>query len=186
MHRQRQTYPAAAILAFSIVLLASLACGSADAPTWAQPPITQIVAVTQVVPVTQVVLVTQVVPGTRQLSTKPELILQRLDVSFLGQDGHKVIGSGCPGTDGKGGIVDHHLLVSNVADDKTVERIIVTGDNSTLTWEKPCDHAWGLAANVLGNGNWEIFIAPSLPSRVYTVMIFYDDNSFALGMDTAP
>jgi hypothetical protein len=116
----------------------------------------------------------------------PEIILQRLGVSFLGQDGHKVIGSGCPGNDGKGTIVDYHLIVSNVDENKKVQRIIVTGDNSTLTWELPCGNAWALSAMTLGNGNWEIFIAPSLPSAVYTIMVFYEDNSFALGMDIAP
>jgi hypothetical protein len=29
---------------------------------------------------------------------------------------------------------------------------------------------------------WDVFIAPSEPTQVYTVMIFYDDNSFAVGM----
>jgi len=118
-------------------------------------------------------------------SQQPQVILQRLSVAFLGLDSHKVIGSGCPGTDGKGIIEDYHLVVGNVDMEKKVERILVAGDNSTLTWELPCSHDWALSAEDLGNGNWEIFIAPSLPSKVYTVIFFYNDNTFALGMTTA-
>lgn len=116
---------------------------------------------------------------------QPQVILQRLSVAFLGLDGHKVIGSGCPGTDGKGAIENYHIIVGNVDMEKKVERILVAGDNSTLTWEKPCRNDWALSAEDLGNGNWEIFIAPSLPSKVYTVIFFYNDNTFALGMTTA-
>ena len=120
-------------------------------------------------------------------SQSPQVILQRLGVAFLGQDGHTVIGSGCPGVDGKGTIVDYHLIISNVDTGKKVQRILVAGDNSTLTWEWPCNNNdWALSATDLGNGNWEIFIAPSLPSKVYTVMFFYDDNTFALGMGIVP
>ena len=112
--------------------------------------------------------------------------LQRLSVALLCRDGHKVMGSGCPGTDGKGTIIDYHLVVSGIDDNKKVQRILVAGDNSTLTWELPCTNDWALSATDLGNGNWEIFIAPSLPSRVYTVIFFYDDDTFALGMGTVP
>jgi hypothetical protein len=121
-----------------------------------------------------------------QMPQTPPIILQRLGVAFLGQDGHKIIGSGCPGVDGKGTIIDYHLIVSNVDESKRVSRILVAGDNSTLTWEWPCSNDWALSAENLGNGNWEIFIAPSLPSRVYTVMFFYEDNTFALGMRAGP
>jgi len=121
-----------------------------------------------------------------QAAPTPRIILQRLSVAFLGQDDHKVVGSGCPGIDGKGMIVDYHLIVSNVDESKRVGRILVAGDNSTLTWEWPCSNDWALSAADLGNGNWEIFIAPSLPSRVYTVLFFYQDNTFALGMTSAP
>jgi hypothetical protein len=114
------------------------------------------------------------------------VVLQRLSVAFLGLDGHKVIGSGCPGIDGKGIIEDYHLIVGNVDTEKNVERILVAGDNSTLTWELPCSHDWALSAEDLGNGNWEIFIAPSLPSKIYTVIFFYADDTFALGMVIAP
>ena len=116
----------------------------------------------------------------------PKVELQRLSVAFLGQDGHKVIGSGCPGAYGKGTIIDYHLVVSGMDDSKKVQRILVAGDNSTLTWELPCTSDWSLSAKDLGNGNWEIFIAPSLPSRVYTVIFFYDDDTFALGMGIVP
>jgi len=119
-------------------------------------------------------------------SLSPKIVLQRLSVAFLGQDGHKVIGSGCPGSDGKGTIVDYHLVVSGIDEGKEVQRIIVAGDNSTLTWESPCSDDWALAANNLGNGNWEIFIAPSLPSRTYTVIFFYADDTFALGTGIVP
>jgi len=121
-----------------------------------------------------------------QTPRSPEIILQRLSVAFLGQDNHKIIGSGCPGNDGKGTIIDYHFVVSGVDDSKKVERILVTGDNSTLTWELPCSDDWALSATNLGNGNWEIFIAPSLPSKVYTVIFFYDDDTFALGMGVVP
>jgi hypothetical protein len=121
-----------------------------------------------------------------QSSQTPVVILQRLSVAFLGQDGHKVIGSGCPGNDGKGTIIDYHLIVSGVDESRKVQRVLVAGDNSTLTWESPCSNNWALSATNLGNGNWEIFIAPSLPSKIYTVLFFYDDDTFALGMGIAP
>ena len=63
-----------------------------------------------------------------------------------------------------------------------VQASIVAGDNSTLTWEFPCSDNWARSAANLGNGKWEIFIAPSLSSKVYTVMFFYDDDTFALGV----
>lgn len=121
-----------------------------------------------------------------QTPHSPDIALQRLSVAFLGQDNHKIIGSGCPGNDGQGIIVDYHLIVSGVDESKRIEQIVVAGDNSTLTWELPCREAWALSATNLGNGNWEIFIAPSLPSKTYTVLFFYDDNTFALGTGTAP
>ncbi len=117
-------------------------------------------------------------------SKSPEVVLQRLGVAFMGLDGFKKIGSGCPGVDGKSSIVDYHLIVSGVDENLSVERILVAGDNSTLTWEWPCNRDWALEAAPLGNGNWEIFIAPSLPSRLYTVIFFYDNNTFAIGMTT--
>ena len=124
--------------------------------------------------------------GNEPAPSSPKIVLQRLGVAFLGEDGHQVMGSGCPGVDGKGEIVDYHLIVSNVDKHKSVERILVTGDHSTLTWEQPCSDDWALSAVDLGNGNWEIFIAPSLPSNVYTVMFFYEDKTFAMGMTIAP
>jgi hypothetical protein len=121
-----------------------------------------------------------------QTPHNPDVVLQRLSVAFLGQDNHKIIGSGCPGTYGKGTIIDYHLVLSGIDENKKVERILVAGDNSTLTWELPCSDDWALSATDLGNGNWEIFIAPSLPSKIYTVIFFYDDDTFALGMGNAP
>jgi len=114
-----------------------------------------------------------------------EVILQRLQVDFLGADGHKLVGSGCPGTDGRGSIVDYHLVVQGVDTDRKVDRILVAGDNGTLTWQSPCNDSWGLLANDLGAGKWEVYLAPSLPSDLYTIIFFYDDNSFALGMTRA-
>ncbi len=176
-----------AILAFVSMIALSLACGTASSPTQPPaPPITQVVAITQLVPVTQVLPVTQIVAVGTPMPATPGIVLNRLSVSFLGADGHKVIGSGCPGSDGKGAIVDYHILVGNVDPDKKVEHIIVTGDNSTLTWEWPCQAAWALSAHDRGNGNWELFIAPSSSSQIYTVMVFYEDNTFALGMSSAP
>ena len=121
-----------------------------------------------------------------QTPQPPKVELQRLSIAYLGQDGHKVIGSGCPGTDGKGTIVDYHFIVGNVDAGKKVQRILVTGDNSTLTWELPCNNDWALSATDLGSRNWEIFIAPSLSSRVYTVIFFFTDDTFALGMGVVP
>jgi hypothetical protein len=128
----------------------------------------------------------QATGGYEKTPQTPQVILQRLSVAFLGQDGHTVIGSGCPGTDGKGNIIDYHFVIGNVDADKKVQRILVAGDNSTLTWELPCSDDWALSATDLGNGNWEIFIAPSLPSKVYTIIFFYTDNTFALGMGVVP
>ncbi|MEW6404709.1 MAG: hypothetical protein AB1649_23175 [Chloroflexota bacterium] len=182
---QRKKYTIV-LMAFGLLGLMSFACQMTGSPLQSNPPITQVIAVTQIVPVTQVVTVTEMPPVAVDVPLKPEIILLRLDVSFLGQDGHKVIGTGCPGTDNKGTVVDYHFIVSNVDEDKDVERIIVAGDNSTLTWESPCSKDWALLAKNLGNGNWEIFIAPSEPARIYTVIFFYDDSSFALGMDTTP
>ncbi len=115
-----------------------------------------------------------------------KVILQRLKVDFLGQDGHYVIGSGCPGNDGKGSIENYHFVVQGGNIDRIVQRVLVAGDNSTLTWEWPCTDAWGLLAQDAGGGTWDVFIAPSLPAEMYTVIFFYEDNSIALGMVDAP
>jgi hypothetical protein len=182
MQRQRKR-GTTVILAFSTTIVISLACNAAGSPTQSlPPPITQVVAVTQIIPITQVVSLTQIVPAESAMPPTPGIILSRLSVSFLGADGHKVIGTGCPGTDGKGSIVDYHIIVSDIVEGKNVQRMIVAGDNSTLTWEWPCHSAWALAANDRGNGIWDLFLAPSSPSQVYTVMAFYEDNTFSVGM----
>jgi len=129
---------------------------------------------------------TPVPARTAVMQSIPQIILQRLQVTFLGQDGHKLIGSGCPGSDGEGSIVDYHLTVSNVDADRSIARIVVAGDNSTLTWAWPCTDNWGLLAIEAANGEWDIFIAPSEPARIYTVMFFYSDHTMALGMTTVP
>lgn len=171
-----------AILAFGLFFLASLACQVTGSPTQTEAtPVIQIIPITQIIPVTQIVAVTEISPDLN-VPLEPEIILKRLNVSFLGQDGKKVIGSGCPGTDGKGTIVDYHFVVGSLDENKEVKRVLVAGDNSTLTWASPCSNNWALAATNLGNGIWEIFIAPSLPSKTYTVLFFYTDATLALGM----
>jgi hypothetical protein len=112
----------------------------------------------------------------------PRIVLQRLTVAYLGRDGQYVIGSGCPGTDHKGRLEDYHLVVIGVDAGLEVTRILVTGDHSTLTWEWPCRGDWALLAENTGGGKWDIFIAPSLDSKIYTVIFFYSDNSMAMGM----
>ena len=119
-------------------------------------------------------------------SSDVRVILQRLQVGYLGQDGHRVIGSGCPGNDGRGSIENYHFVVSGVDSDRDVERVLVAGDNSTLTWAWPCTDAWGLVAEDTGQGVWDVFIAPSLSANMYTIFFFYDDNTFALGMVEIP
>ena len=124
------------------------------------------------------------------LSPSPEseiqVILQRLEITYLGLDGHKVVGSGCPGNDRKGSIENIHFLVRGVNVDKKVQRVLVVGNYSTLTWATPCTDSWGLLAKDTGNGIWDIFIAPSLFPEIYTIIFFYDDNSMALGMLEVP
>jgi len=168
-----------AILAFGLLLLPLLACRLTGFPTQAQAT-----PIIQIIPVTQVVIVTEIIPALN-VPLESEIILQRLNVSFLGKDGKKMIGSGCPGTDGKGTIVDLHFVVGGVDENKEVQRVLVAGDNSTLTWASPCTNNWALDATNLGNGIWEIFIAPSLPSKMYTALFFYTDATVALGMVNA-
>ena len=120
------------------------------------------------------------------ISLDTQVILQRLQVDYLGQDGHYVIGSGCPGNDGKGSIENYHLIIQGVNTDRIVQRVLVAGDNSTLTWEWPCTDAWGLLAQDAGGVTCDVFIAPSLPAKMYTVIFFYDDNTIALGMVDIP
>lgn len=171
------------ILVLSLFLTGSLACRIIGLTPAATPsPVVQVTGVTQIVPVTAVVTPTP----TWMPPSALRIILQRLEVSFLGLDGHRLIGSGCPGVDGKGTIVDYHLSVSGVDTDRRVTRVAVTGDNSTLTWSMPCSDSWALHAADAGDGNWDVFIAPSERSRVYTVLFFYSDNTLALGMTTAP
>jgi hypothetical protein len=114
--------------------------------------------------------------------TTPRIVLQRLHVAYWGQDGATFIGSGCPGRDGKGVLVDYHFTVDGVDTSRAVTRILVAGNDSTVTWEWPCGHTWGLHAVDQGDGFWDIYVAPSEPTEVYTVVFFYDDNSMAMGM----
>lgn len=107
--------------------------------------------------------------------------LQRLNVTYHGQDGSKIIGSGCPGTDYQGQQNNIHFTVSGIDASKQVNRVVVAGDHSTLTWEKPCQSAWALEA-IQNGGQWDVYIAPSDPTEIYTLLFFYTDNSMALGM----
>jgi hypothetical protein len=111
-----------------------------------------------------------------------KIVLQRLDVEFLGQDGHRVIGSGCPGNDAKGAVENYHFVISGVDEYRSVSRVVVLGDNSTLTWAWPCSDTWGLEAENYGDGVWEVYIAPSSPASIYTILFIYDDNTMAVGM----
>lgn len=184
MQNRSQKYTFA-ILVLGLLILASLSCQMTNSLT--QIPITpviQVIPITQIIPVTQIVTATET-PFMLKVSLNPEIVLQRLDVSFLGQDGKQVIGSGCPGIDGKGEIVDYHFIVSGVDENKEVQKVLVAGDNSTLTWASPCSNNWALDITNLGNGVWEIYIAPSLPSKIYTILFFYTDATIALGMDNA-
>jgi hypothetical protein len=83
-----------------------------------------------------------------------------------------------------GSIENYHFGVSGVDIDRKVQRVIVAGDNSTLTWEWPCKDDWALVAKEARPGSWDVFVAPSLPTQVYTILFFYNDNTFALGMTT--
>ncbi|HTX92171.1 MAG TPA: hypothetical protein VMC09_13240 [Anaerolineales bacterium] len=138
----------------------------------------------QATPIPAIATPTPQPPGNPPASVYvlPHVVLQRLEVTFLGQDGNRRIGSGCPGNDGKGSTVDYHLRVSGVDEDRTVRRVVVAGDNSTLTWAWPCSDTWGLEADDAGHGAWDIYIAPSEASMIYTVLFFYDDDSMAMGM----
>src|SRR5512133_185451 len=55
------------------------------------------------------------------------VIVQRLKVAYMGLDGHRLIGSGCPGRDGMGSIENYHFVVSGVDIDRKVQRVLVTG-----------------------------------------------------------
>jgi hypothetical protein len=110
------------------------------------------------------------------------IIPQRLQVVYWGQDGSTLIGSGCPGNDGKGTLIDYHFTVNGVDTGKDVTRIVVAGNNSTVTWANPCSNTWGLYSINQGAGRWELYVAPSEPTSIYTVVFFYADNSMALGM----
>jgi hypothetical protein len=144
------------VLALMLLLSVSLACSMSGTPTPAEmlPPTT----------------------------SSPRVILQRLQITYLGLDGHRLVGSGCPGETSMGSIENYHFIVQGVDIDRRVQRVLVTGDNSTLTWESPCKDDWGLAAKEIRPGTWEVYIAPSLPSHIYTLLFFYNDNTLAIGM----
>lgn len=151
-------------------------------------------------PSPRIALPTQIVSAPPQLApathvaespapvSVPRVILQRLGVSFLGQDGNKVIGSGCPGDDYKGTITDYHFAVRGVDSTKQVKRVIVAGGLGNDTWEWPCvpNLDWALVAKDSGGGNWDVFIAPSARQQMYTMLFFHTDNTFALGLVQVP
>lgn len=115
-----------------------------------------------------------------------QVILQRLEVTYHGQDGYTYIGSGCPGNDRRGDLIDIHFTVAGVDRGKQVSRIVVAGNNTTLTWQRPCagTGSWGLDAQEGEGGVWEIYVAPSEFAEIYTILFFYSDNSVAMGMVT--
>jgi hypothetical protein len=169
-----------AIPAFGLFILASLACQVAGLPIQMQAT-----PVIQTIPITQVVTVTEIMPALN-VPLEPEIILQRLNIIFPGQDGKKVIGSGCPGTDGKGRIVDYHFVVGGMDENKEVQRVLLQEIIQRSHGHSPAlANSWALDATNLGNGIWEIFIAPSLPSKTYTMLFFHTDATLALGMVNA-
>jgi hypothetical protein len=114
-------------------------------------------------------------------------LLGRLQVTFLGISSESLIGTGCPGDDGRGSVPNYHLQVQGVSSQKQVARIVVLGNIGTDTWESPCTNAWALLANPISNGaSWDIYIAAADPQTAYTVIIFYDDQSLALGTSILP
>jgi hypothetical protein len=127
------------------------------------------------------------ITGSAAQPPAPRIIIQHLDVAYHGQDGVRVIGSGCPGDDGRGVWFDYHFSVSGVDPQRPVTRILVKGDTSTLTWEWPCSGTvWGLYALDRQHGQWDIYVAPSETATMYTILFFYDDDSFAMGMVAVP
>ena len=107
---------------------------------------------------------------------------QRLGVSFRGADGFFGVGRGCPGRDGLGQVEAYHLVVRGVDPHREVGQILLAGDNHT-NWARFCTkQTWELAAQNRGNGTWDLYFAPAPPTRFYTVIFTYTDNTFALGM----
>ena len=128
--------------------------------------------------------ITQTVEAARR---NPTVLLGRLQVTFLGINSDSLIGSGCPGDDGRGSILNYHLRVEGVSSQKQVTRMVVLGNVGTDTWEWPCSNAWALLAKPESNGeSWEIYVAVANPQTAYTVIIFYDDESIALGTAIVP
>ena len=116
----------------------------------------------------------------------PKILLPRLKVTYLGLTEQSYVGTGCPGEDNLVKVDNLHFQVSGVDEQKLLQQIVVTGDNSTLTWELLCDDAWRLEARPAANGVWNIYIAKSEPATVYTVLFIYDDNTIALGNTYIP
>jgi len=124
--------------------------------------------------------------GSRVESAPPvQIIVQRLGLTYEGQDGAKLIGSGCPGNDYRGEVVDYHFRVSGVDPNREVSQIVLMGDNSTITWQWPCTGTiWALWAEDQGGGVWDLYVAPSEATVVYTVLFLYADHAMAAGMVT--
>jgi hypothetical protein len=165
-----------------LLVIASIACLGTSSPIQA-PPITQVVQITQIVPVTQIVPATQIMPIT-QIVPNPRGFL---NVSYLGQDGSKLIGSGCPGTDYQGVLVDTHLRVSGIDSQKSIERIDVNGNPGTPHWESPCQGIiWGLAEVQEAPGQYSLYFAPVPNIFQYEVTVQYTDGSSKTGTVSVP
>src|SRR5512145_3276255 len=78
---------------------------------------------TPVVPLSVLPASAELLPPT---PSGPRVILQRLKITYLGLDGHKLIGSGCPGRDGLGSLENYHFVIDGVDIDRSVRRILVT------------------------------------------------------------
>jgi hypothetical protein len=99
---------------------------------------------------------------------------------YLGQDGARLIGSGCPGTDYKGQIVDFHIRLSGVDTTKSVRKISVRNPSGTDGWDVPCTYpGWAIHAIDRGTGEWDLYMAPSQNNVAYEITIQYGDGSVA-------
>jgi hypothetical protein len=118
---------------------------------------------------------------------KPVILLGRLQVTFLGINPVSLIGTGCPGDDGRGSVPNYHFLVQGVSPERQVVRIVVLGNVGTATWELPCSNAWALVANPDSTGlSWDIYVAAASEQSAYTIIFFYDDQTMTLGTAIVP
>jgi hypothetical protein len=86
---------------------------------------------------------------------------------------------------GGGNIENYHFVVSNVKAAQHIERIVLTGDNSTQTWAWPCSNNWVLRANDLGMGTGRFLLLLYFPF-VFTQRCSLYDYSAVQGMTVVP